>query len=82
MFWMTGKRSQSTKASTAALGRIVALGDRETVNRNRVVPASAVHRATWLVPFQLFRPNDGPTVGPEDKKTIVEKICSNELEQH
>jgi hypothetical protein len=35
-----------------------------------------------LVPFQLFRPNRGPTVGPEDRKSIVERNCSNKLERH
>jgi hypothetical protein len=32
MFRVIAKRSMSTKASTAALGRIVALGGRERVN--------------------------------------------------
>jgi hypothetical protein len=35
---MAGKRSMSTKASTAALARIAALADSETVNLNRFVP--------------------------------------------
>jgi hypothetical protein len=39
IFWMTAKRSMSTKASTAALGRIVAVSDRETVTRHRFVPS-------------------------------------------
>jgi hypothetical protein len=39
MFRMTGKRSMSTKASTAALAPIVALADRETANLDRFVPS-------------------------------------------
>jgi len=53
-------------------------------SRPAVVAASYSYPGpcTRLMPFQLFRPNDGPTVGPEDKKSIVERICSNELERH
>jgi len=35
-----------------------------------------------LVPFQLFRPNDGPSILREHGESILEGICWNKLERH